>query len=284
MCGGGGGASEELAKQDAARQEQKEARIRAGMQQLDQIFGGGKYGMNAVKSDAAFDPNQTYYDASGNVLKMKSPVDYYGPETVQANPGDWNNQRLLDWTKKLQWDEWQKNGAFTGSGESGGFNPEFYNKAYQAQLDYAKPQVEDQFVEAQRQLNFALRRQGIDASSQAGEKQAQLQAERAKALQNEEIKAQGVKTSLQDQVENERDALVAMLNQTGNAQNVVNSARTRAGALSSAPHYEAVGPLFQNATAGLVDLVANPYIRQQEGLSSPGYGRKPGGSGKVIGD
>src|SRR5690606_16122326 len=56
-----------------------------------------------------------------------------------------------------------------------GFNDAFYAGRRQAYIDYAMPQLEDQYGDAQRELTFALDRAKLLDSSVRGQKAGELQ-------------------------------------------------------------------------------------------------------------
>ena len=75
---------------------------------------------------------------------------------------------------------------------------------------------------------------------------------------------------------------MSLLQTTGDNDATMNAARSRASLLSQPRPLEDVGPLFQNATATLADMIVSPAIRQQTGGGGGGYGSGSKGSGKVI--
>ena len=185
-------------------------------------------------------------------------------------------------TMQEQFGELAKQGLYAGTEQVQGFDPNYFNKAYQAQLDYALPQVDKQYADAQKQLAFALARQGISASSQAGQLQSELQGQRNLALQGEQDKATQVRSRQQQAVEDERAELTRLLQQTGDVQSTMNMAAARRNMLQAAPAMETVGPLFQNATGALADMIVSPAMRGGLQPGGGGYSRPSRGSGKVV--
>lgn len=174
-------------------------------------------------------------------------------------------------------------GLYGGAEDVAGYQPSFYDKAYQAQLDYALPEVDRQFADAQKNLEFALARQGLSASSQAAQLQSDLQRQRQMAIQGEQDKANSVRQQQMQAVEDERSALTQMLQQTGDVQSTMNAAAARKNIIEAAPAIQEVGPLFQNATGALADMIVSPSMRAASSGrgSSAGYGSGKG-SGKVV--
>jgi hypothetical protein len=286
MCIGGGGGGNQIAERAEKADNERQARVERGMAQLQAIFGGGKIGKNPVKDWLGLDPGasaytngmgppspngaKTYYDSLGN------PVQMLNEQQAQAKrPGSYIPQ-IEDWNELIG------KGLYTEAETTAGFNDDFYDKTYKAQLAADLPEVDDQFADAQKQLTYALARQGISASSMAGQLQGNLQGERSKALQQVENRASGVRDSQMRDVESERAELTRLLQTTGDADATATMAQNATNRLRSAPKLEAIGPLFQNATGTLADVIGSPYLRQQmTGQDSKGYGGS-GGSGKVI--
>lgn len=131
------------------------------------------------------------------------------------------------------------------------FNDQFFNKQQQGYLDYATPQLDDQLGKAREQLTFALARGGVMNSSVRSAKEAELQQKAGLARQQMGDQALSYGTQARNNVENARSGLISTLNATGDAQGAVNSAMSRATALSAPPSYSAVGQLFTDFLSGL---------------------------------
>jgi hypothetical protein len=131
------------------------------------------------------------------------------------------------------------------------FNDEFYANRQKSFLDYATPQLEDQYADARKQLTFALDRGGQLDSSIRAAKEADLQKEYDKQKQSVADQGLTYKTQAQTSVEDARANLVSMLNATGDAEGAAQSAISRSQALSAPPSYSALGPLFQTFTSTL---------------------------------
>lgn len=131
------------------------------------------------------------------------------------------------------------------------FNDGFFDRRRQAYVDFAKPQLEDQYGDAQKELTFALARGGNLNSSVRGEKAADL--EKRFTLANQEIqdKALSQANEARSQVEGARTDLIGMLNATGDAEGAANSAVSRANVLSQPTAYSPLSQLFADFTAGL---------------------------------
>lgn len=310
MCGGGGGGgvSERLAVQSANDEQARQARINEGMRQLEIMFNGGRRAAGQLGAGASYDPNATYYDKNGNAWNpdlaayrkanglnddnsayiapyMENIGGGEGGEWVQR-PGSGpvvGSAEADAAVRKRAFDEAVAGGnLFTGTSDVSGYGPDFYQKAYDAQLGYALPEVDRQFKEAQRNLTFALARQGLSSSSQASNLQSDLEHERQLAIQGEQDKANQVRAQQQSAVETERGELTRLLQSTGDVESTMNMANSRKSMLEAAPSLATVGPLFQNTTGALADMIVSPALRESRYGSGRGYGSSNAGSGKVV--
>jgi hypothetical protein len=154
----------------------------------------------------------------------------------------------------------------------GQFNDQFFDGRRQAFLDYARPQLEDQFGDAQKQLTFALARGGNLDSSVRGQKSAELQKQFDLNQQQIADKALSSSTESRNAVEDARGNLVATLNATGDAQGAANSAMTRASALSQPAAFSPLTQLFADFTQGLGQQAA---LERADSLFGRGVGAAP---------
>ena len=131
------------------------------------------------------------------------------------------------------------------------FTDDFYNQRRKAYIDYATPQLEDQYADAQKQLTYALARGGLLDSSIRGSKLGELQQQYA--LQNQDIadKALASETDARNAVEDSRSNLITTLNATGDAQQAASTAIARASALSQPAAYSPLTSLFADFTDAL---------------------------------
>ena len=149
------------------------------------------------------------------------------------------------------------------------FNDQFFDKRKQAYLDYAKPQLEDQFGNAQKELTFALARGGNLNSSVRGEKAADLQKRFDLGQQEVADKALASSTEARSQVEGARGDLVAMLNATGDAEGAANSAIARSTALSQPAAFSPLSNMFADFTSALGTQSALERANAYSGGASP---------------
>lgn len=131
------------------------------------------------------------------------------------------------------------------------FNKGFFRDRRNAYLNYANPQLEDQYGNAQKELTFALTRGGLLDSSVRGQKAGELQQQYDTHRQQIADQAVAGEAQARNQVEGARADLIATLNATGDAKGAVNSAMSRAAALSKPEAFSPLAQLFEDFTAGL---------------------------------
>ena len=165
------------------------------------------------------------------------------------------------------------------------FTPEFYQQRQQAFLDWASPQLNDQYEQAQKDLTYALARQyGTLDTSIAADRQAKLAAQRALAESQISSQAIDYETQSREAIENQRNALLMQVQGGADPATAANLALKQSELLSAPQTYAALGDLFSNVTEGLAS--ANyPYgIWGQP--PTTGYGKggatKPGGDASRI--
>lgn len=256
--GGGGEAA-----QARADEQERQQRIREGTSRINSIFDGATVVDNKLSASAAFDPNGRYFledgtawaptpqqapqslssifttDANGNTLS--------GPNAAPDQPAQAPSDGGAAEFAKLA----SEGKLYGGTKQTQGFNDEFFQGRRQAYLDYATPQLEDQYGKAQKELTFALDRSGLLDSSVRGQKAGDLQ--KLYDTQKQQVADQALtqENEARTAVEDARSNLVATLNATGDAQGAANSAIARAGALSKPGTFNPLSNLFADFTSGL---------------------------------
>jgi hypothetical protein len=132
-----------------------------------------------------------------------------------------------------------------------GFNDRFYKNRRDSFTAYAKPQLDEQYGDANKQLTYALARSGLLDSSVRAEKGAELQ--KKYDLNNQQIADQALsyENDARNNVEKSRSDLITMLNATGDADGAANSALARSTALSAPQAFSPLTNLFSDFTSGL---------------------------------
>lgn len=177
----------------------------------------------------------------------------------------------------------QLESIFGGLTGADGSSP-LWEQQQQAYLDFAQPQLQDQYGDAQKQLTYALANQGQLGGSISGDRFGKL--DRDFQLQQQEVgdRARGYATRARGDIEQQRQSLLSTLNSTADVNAVTTSARNQVGTMQQMPSFSALGPLFQNATAGLGSHMSgrqnNEINQRTQGII---YGGDPDrGSGRVI--
>lgn len=223
-----------------ARQEEaaRQARIRSGTQRINSIFDGTTSGTGVLGAGTMYDPNATYYNADGSVWSASG----------SGKTGGSRGGRMGQSPERAFQEALASGKLYSGTSSSGGFNDDFFNGRQQAYMDYATPQLEDQYSDAAKQLTYALARQGNLNSSARAEKSADLQQLYDTNQQKVADDALSYKTQAQTAVEDARSNLITTLNATGDAESAARSALARSQALSASPSYSPLSQLFADFT------------------------------------
>jgi len=243
MAKKGGGNSE--AAQARADEQQRQQRVREGTTRVNGIFDGGMRGTGQVAAGSGYDTGKTYYRSDGTVWSPQGAPTLTDLMTAgsggNANPG----------TPEQQFAEALKGGLYSGTEKGGGFDDQFYKDRRQAYLDYATPQLDDQFADASKALTYQLARQGLLDSSVRADKTAELQKKYDLNKQQIGDQALSYETESRTNVEKARSDLIAMLNATGDAEGAANSALARSQALSAPQSFSPLTQLFGDFTSAL---------------------------------
>lgn len=165
------------------------------------------------------------------------------------------------------------------------FDDPFFAKQSQAYLDFAAPQIKQQYGDANRGLVYALARQGIGQSSEGNRRFGNLLQDQQLAQQGMVDKSRDVATSARKQIEDTRSNLVADLYATANPGAAAAGAISRAAYLMQPPGFNPVGQLFTNVLDGLNTYQSYKQDKQDYGsaLNAFGLSNLPNGSGRNIG-
>lgn len=157
------------------------------------------------------------------------------------------------------------------------FTNDFYDKLSKNYNDYALPQVDKQYADAQKELTYALARQGNLNSSARSAKEAELQTAYDTNKATVANNALGYVSTAKNNVADARSGLISELNTTGDNELAANSAVSRAAALSQPQSYSALGDLFSTFTSTLSKGIA----AQQSALATSA-GTNGAGSGVAL--
>lgn len=157
----------------------------------------------------------------------------------------------------------------------GKFNDDFYANQTQNYLDYATPQLTDQFNDAAKELTLSLANAGLLNSSIAAEKRGRL--DKDLKLKQRMVADKGNEYSLNSRksIDAARSDLQSQNMNIANPSLTAQNAANRAQSLNQLPAYQPLLELFANATDGLstqASLERRGQNRYDTGLFSP----KPG--------
>ena len=286
-----GGASEE-AQQARADEQARQARIRAGTTRIGQIFEGGAITPTGrLATGTRYDPKSHYYTAEGKVWTPTAGATAAPPVVVPTGPRPYQGGRddrpgtavggtataaspttvaPTALTPEQQFIEAMKGGLYSGVTKSQGtFNPAFYDRERKAYIDYATPQLLDQYGDARKQLIFAMARSGnLNSSANAG-KGGELTRLYDTNKRNIVDQANSYVNQTKANVEDARQGLIQTLNATGDAEGAASGAIRRAQSLSAPPSYSPLTQLFADFSASLGAQAAN---EQANRYYAPGQG------------
>lgn len=251
MGGKSGGNEAAYARQ---QEQERQGRIRQGTSAIndtfDKNFGSG-YKPQALGADTAYDPKSTYYKADGTA--WGSPQTASSPQNgsdgggLGAIFGQINNGAQPDQNNGFTEQQFREALARGEVYQGGGFFDNIRNNF----TNYASPQLEQQYGDAQKQLTFSLARNGTLDSSVRGAKAGELQQKYDLNKQQIADQALSHETQARTSVEDARANLIASLNATGDAQGAANAALARSTALSQPQAYNPMTNLFADFTSGL---------------------------------
>jgi hypothetical protein len=165
------------------------------------------------------------------------------------------------------------------------FNGDYYGGIRKAYEDYGRKEVQTQFDEARKQLEYALRRSGMYDSSFGFNKLAKADAELEKRKADITETAMGIEQQRRNEVLDSESAVLGQLASTANLGQANAQASQRIANLNQRPSFSPLGSVFQDFTAGLAtqaDLERQGTNRYNLGVSNWGnnltrYMRNVGG-------
>ena len=194
-------------------------------------------------------------------------------------------QQEADRQSRLRQGMTRIDGAFKG------FDDKYYSNYATANNEFAMPQAEKQYKEAQDELTFRLARAGTLNSSMAATNTADLA--RQNSLARAQVLSQGdsAAAALRNRVAQEKGALQQQLYATSDPDMAANAALTSSKGLGNdQPSYSPLGQLFTVATIGAGNFMQGMNSSQAyKQAFGGGYQQSAGGggasknSGRVIG-
>lgn len=131
------------------------------------------------------------------------------------------------------------------------FNDDFYTGRRQSFLDYANPQLADQFADTRKKLTYWLDSRGLLDSSVRADKEAELQ--KLYDQNQRQVTDQGLnyENDAKNKVADARAGLIRDLQASGDNQGAVQAATNRATALSAPDTYSPLADMFSSFTGAL---------------------------------
>lgn len=134
------------------------------------------------------------------------------------------------------------------------FNDEYFTGRQNAYVANAMPSLDQQFQDAQKQLVYALSRGGLLQSSEAANRQRQINEERARYERDIQNAAASFANQGRTEVENTRSNLLSQLNATEDPSAAATAAANKAALLSAPPTFDALGNFVFNTATNLENL------------------------------
>lgn len=200
---------------------------------------------------------------AGFDLIMGGGPDYAGQAVSQEQQ---RQQAIQKGTDKI-------NAAFAG------FDPSFYQQRQQDYINYAMPQLSQQYRTNKNQVGFGLANRGLLGGSSATKQFSDLNVANAQAQQN--IADQGITQAqqLQQQVENQRNTLLGQLYQSADPAGAGAAATQTAASFAVPNTWQPLANQFQNfANTYYLSQLINAYRPSGVGTTyggAPTYGGNP---------
>jgi len=160
-----------------------------------------------------------------------------------------------------------------------------WDQQREAYVDYAMPQVEDEYGDASGELTYALARQGQSQSSLAGDRRSKLRRDYNLRQQEVADKGRGYANQAKQNIADQKQSMLQMLTTTADPGAAATAARSAVSAMRDTPSFSPIGPLFQSATQGMAaGLAGNSQYQQKKRFDNAAYySRDPDrGSGNVV--
>ena len=212
--------------------------------------------------------------SSGSTVKGGRVTGLGSINVGQANPGKSAAQQFSEMVAS--------GGLYSGVEQKNGFNDDFYRGIRDSYTDYAIPQLTEQRDKAAKDLTFSLARSGQLDGSVRGQKSGELQ--KLFDLNEQQVRDQALayENQARNNVENARADLIGTLNATGDNQQAVNSALSRATILTQPQAYSPLGQLFTDFTAQLGNQAARERAYAAGGPKPAFNTGWFGGQGNVV--
>ena len=132
-----------------------------------------------------------------------------------------------------------------------GYDDDFYASQAQNYMDYATPQIEDQYTDAMRSLTRALARNGTSQSSMAAERRADLKTKLNNAQVDAARQGEAFANDTRTALAGVKNNLIAQNQSLADPTLIASMAANQSNAASQLPSYNPVAQIFADATSGL---------------------------------
>ena len=132
-----------------------------------------------------------------------------------------------------------------------GYDDSFYAGQSQNYMDYATPQIEDQYGDALKSLTSALSRNGVSQSSMAADRRANIEKQLAQAQTDAARQGQSFANDTRQSLASVKNNLISQNQSLADPTLISNMAANQAAAASQLPSYNPVAQIFAGAAEGL---------------------------------
>jgi len=164
------------------------------------------------------------------------------------------------------------------------FGPDFFNRRAQEYMNFANPQVDQQFGNAQDQLAYGLSRIGHgQGSSTQSARFGDLDRDYGQARADVASMGQDSANRAREQIAAQRAALSNLVVASGGSGGLGGQISNAAAAIQATPAFSSLGPLFQNATAGLGSFLEGRMFGNTRNNAPQTYSfNDPTGTGRTV--
>ena len=162
-----------------------------------------------------------------------------------------------------------------------GYDDAFYENQATNYMDYATPQIEDQYTDAMRSLTRALSRSGMSQSSVAAERKAKIEKTLADAQADAARQGQSYANDVRQSLASVKNNLISQNNALADPTLIANMAASQSSAASQVPNYSPVANIFANVADGLATQ-AQLEARDKARYNMAELFDLRGGSGRVV--
>lgn len=150
-----------------------------------------------------------------------------------------------------------------------GFQPEFFDQRAKDYVNFAMPQVADQYQTNRNAVNFGLANRGLQGSSVENQANTRLERTAGQARQNVADTGIAQANELKKAVEDSRQSDIAQLYQSANPAQGMQSAIANASQLRIPSTFAPLGDLFSNIAK---QYYVNQALNNYRGQGVGGYG------------